>query len=138
MKPSTDARRMAPSREGRYQEQGEVVLLDEFAETLHELPQELIGEDRAQALWDEDADGSASAHRQSARGRMRRVAEVERDLPHPVERGLTELLRVVEREGDGGLRHAGGAGHVSDGDPRHHMATRDTKVPSSYPTCKPL
>src|SRR5260370_40802500 len=61
--------------EGRDQEQGEVVLFDELAETLHELPQEPVGGYRAEALRAEKADGSASAHRQSARGAGRPGAE---------------------------------------------------------------
>ena len=32
-----------------------------------------------------------------------------------------QALGIVEREGNGGLRHAGGSRHVSDGDPHHRL-----------------
>src|SRR5712691_1525957 len=123
------------SVEGRNQEQRQVVLLDQLAEALEQLAQELVGENSAEALRDEDADGPAAAKGKCARGRMWRVAEVVGDLQHPLQGGLPELLGVVEREGDGGLRHASGAGHVSDSYSTHCPAAKGTKAlcPSSCP-----
>src|SRR4029077_4922136 len=58
------------------------------------------------------------------RGGMWRVPQVVRDSQHTLERGLAELLRVVEGEGDRGLGDTGSGRHVSDGDPRHPGATQ--------------
>src|SRR5207249_2671287 len=111
--------RLERSVERRHQQHRQVVLLAELAQALDELADEGVGEHGRKPLRDEDADGAAAPGGESTRGGVRRVAEVMGDPEDALERGLAEPLRVVEGERDGGLRHAGRAGDVSDGDPGH-------------------
>src|ERR1700674_234641 len=106
----------------RNQEHGQVVFVAQLAEALAELAQEGIGEDSGQTLGNEQADGSASTHRQGTGCRVRGVTEVVGDLEDALEGGVAKLARVVEGKGNGGFGHACSARHVSD---RHacHLAT---------------